>query len=67
MFSDFDKNRLYWVDGRLRLIGTSDLNGGGRKKIIYDGLIVGHTFAIAHFSVNTISYVCLEQVLDLSN
>lgn len=49
MDTDYVDNRLYWVDAKLHLIGSSDLTGGNRRVVIADISIIKHPFAISVF------------------
>ena len=46
---------MYWVDGKLHLIGASDLNGARRANIMTGDKTVGHPFAITAFGVSKVN------------
>ena len=53
--SDYVNDRMYWVDGKLHLIGASDLNGARRANIMTGDKTVGHPFAITAFGVSKVN------------
>ena len=48
---DYVKNRLYWVDAKLNLIGSCNLNGRDVKTVLHSGTFLKHPFAISLFEV----------------
>lgn len=46
---DYVQNRLYWVDAKLHIIGSSDLDGQDYKLILRNHRTLGHPFAITVF------------------
>ena len=42
-------NRLYWVDAKLHVIGSSDFFGGKRRVVLSDIAHIKHPFAITVF------------------
>ena len=46
---DYVDNRLYWVDAKLHLIGSSDLFGESRRVVLTSSLFLHHPFSLAVF------------------
>lgn len=46
---DYETNRLFWVDAKLHIIGSSDFDGMDRRVILSDQQHVKHPFAITVF------------------
>lgn len=51
MFSDVANRRLYWVDSKLHLIASVDLNGAHRRTHMSSAETLGHPYALAVFEV----------------
>jgi hypothetical protein len=47
--SDFVKKRLYWVDAKMHMIGSSDLQGNNQRTILSSQRELRHPFSIAVF------------------
>ena len=49
--TDYDSNRLFWVDAKLHVIFASDFNGQNRQVVLtsYNNLM--HPFSVAVFEV----------------
>lgn len=50
-FSDVANKRLYWVDSKLHLIASVDLNGAHRRTHMSSAERLGHPYALAVFEV----------------
>lgn len=50
-FSDLSNRRLYWVDSKLHLLSSVDLNGDNRKVLLSSHHHLGHPFALTVFEV----------------
>lgn len=50
-FSDVANRRLYWVDSKLHLIASVDLNGAHRRTHMSSADTLGHPYALAVFEV----------------
>ncbi|KAK7896046.1 hypothetical protein WMY93_021371 [Mugilogobius chulae] len=48
-FPDLIKGRLYWVDSKLHMLSSVDLNGDNRKKVLQSAEFLGHPFALTVF------------------
>ncbi|ELU18928.1 hypothetical protein CAPTEDRAFT_62161, partial [Capitella teleta] len=46
---DYTTNRLYWVDAKLQVIGTCNLQGGDQRIILSNSQFLKHPFAITVF------------------
>ncbi|KAK0099194.1 hypothetical protein PV326_000031 [Microctonus aethiopoides] len=44
---DYEKELIYWADGRLKFIAVMDYDGKSRRKIVKDGL--DYPFAVSYF------------------
>lgn len=51
IFSDLSNRRLYWVDSKLHLLSSVDLNGDNRKVLLSSHHHLGHPFALTVFEV----------------
>lgn len=51
VFSDVANRRLYWVDSKLHLIASVDLNGAHRRTHMSSAETLGHPYALAVFEV----------------
>lgn len=49
--TDCETDRLYWVDAKLHIIASSDLDGGQRRVILTSYGFLQHPFAVAVFEV----------------
>lgn len=49
--SDVANRRLYWVDSKLHLIASVDLNGAHRRTHMSSAEALGHPYALAVFEV----------------
>lgn len=49
--TDVANRRLYWVDSKLHLIGSVDLNGAHRRTHMSSSETLGHPYALAVFEV----------------
>lgn len=49
--SDVANRRLYWVDSKLHLIASVDLNGAHRRMHMLSAEMLGHPYALAVFEV----------------
>lgn len=49
--SDLIKGRLYWVDSKLHMLCSVDLNGDNRKKVLQSSDYLAHPFALTVFEV----------------
>ncbi|XP_010790961.1 very low-density lipoprotein receptor [Notothenia coriiceps] len=47
--SDLIKGRLYWVDSKLHMLCSVDLNGDNRKKVLQSSEYLAHPFALTVF------------------
>lgn len=50
-FSDLIKSRLYWVDSKLHMLCSVDLNGNNRRKVLQSPDYLAHPFALTVFEV----------------
>lgn len=50
--SDLSNRRLYWVDSKLHLLSSVDLNGDNRKVLLSSQQHLGHPFALSVFEVS---------------
>lgn len=48
---DLIKGRLYWVDSKLHMLCSVDLNGDNRKKVLQSSEYLAHPFALTVFEV----------------
>lgn len=48
---DLIKGRLYWVDSKLHMLCSVDLNGDNRKKVLQSPDYLAHPFALTVFEV----------------
>lgn len=48
---DLIKGRLYWVDSKLHMLCSVDLNGDNRKKVLQSSDYLAHPFALTVFEV----------------
>lgn len=48
---DLSNRRLYWVDSKLHLLSSVDLNGDNRKVLLSSHHHLGHPFAVTVFEV----------------
>ncbi|XP_017033989.1 very low-density lipoprotein receptor isoform X3 [Drosophila kikkawai] len=46
---DLVKKRLYWVDGKLNTISSSNYDGSERRQVLYSGEYLRHPFSITTF------------------
>ena len=53
-FADLSNRRLYWVDSKLHLLSSVDLNGDNRKVLLSSHQHLGHPFALTVFEVGEI-------------
>lgn len=51
IFTDLSNRRLYWVDSKLHLLSSVDLNGDNRKVLLSSHHHLGHPFALTVFEV----------------
>lgn len=49
---DFQRNRLFWVDGNLDKMFTSDLNGGNIQVVLEKNTRISHAFAVGVYKTN---------------
>lgn len=63
--ADVVGKRLYWVDSKLHLICSVDLNGAHRRVILSSSERLGHPYALAVFEVSEPPkyYTCVSQFL----
>lgn len=52
--SDVANRRLYWVDSKLHLIASVDLNGAHRRTHLSSAERLGHPYALAVFEVGVL-------------
>ncbi len=52
LIADVVGKRLYWVDSKLHLICSVDLNGAHRRVILSSSERLGHPYALAVFEVS---------------
>ena len=52
--SDVASRRLYWVDSKLHLISSVDLNGAYRRTHLSSAESLGHPYALAVFEVRVL-------------
>lgn len=48
---DLIKSRLYWVDSKLHMLSSVDLNGDNRRKVLQSPEYLAHPFAVTVFEV----------------
>lgn len=48
---DLIKGRLYWVDSKLHMLCSVDLNGDNRNKVLQSSDYLAHPFALTVFEV----------------
>lgn len=53
---DLIKGRLYWVDSKLHMLCSVDLNGDNRKKVLQSQDYLAHPFALTVFEVLLLLY-----------
>lgn len=53
---DLIKGRLYWVDSKLHMLCSVDLNGDNRKKVLQSPDYLAHPFALTVFEVLLLLY-----------
>jgi very low-density lipoprotein receptor len=53
--ADYETNKLFWIDAKLHLIGSSDLNGLNQQVILMSSEYIKHPFAITVFEVSCCS------------
>lgn len=53
---DLIKGRLYWVDSKLHMLCSVDLNGDNRKKVLQSSEYLAHPFALTVFEVLLLLY-----------
>ena len=53
---DLIKGRLYWVDSKLHMLCSVDLNGDNRKKVLQSPDYLAHPFALTVFEVLLLIY-----------
>lgn len=56
-FPDLIKGRLYWVDSKLHMLCSVDLNGDNRKKVLQSSEYLAHPFGLTVFEVLLLSDV----------
>lgn len=54
---DLIKGRLYWVDSKLHMLCSVDLNGDNRNKVLQSSEYLAHPFALTVFEVLHLSFL----------
>lgn len=52
VFIDLIKGRLYWVDSKLHMLCSVDLNGDNRRKVLQSPYYLAHPLAMTVFEVH---------------
>ena len=61
--SDYSSDMLFWVDAKLHMISSSDLNGNNRRVVFYSHTYLKHPFAISVFEVCVTMYCDYDDVI----
>lgn len=61
---DLIKGRLYWVDSKLHMLCSVDLNGDNRRKVLQSPDYLAHPFALTVFEVHQLDQLQLPTKMD---
>jgi len=51
MWADYESNKLFWVDAKLHVICSSDLDGSHESVVLMSQQYLSHPFSVAVFEV----------------
>lgn len=65
LIADYVSSRLYWIDAKIHMIVSTDLDGKNRQVILRGHQHLGHPFAITVFEVCACVIITLEYYLSM--